>query len=93
MSYVSAENSKLLYGTQRRVAADGTHAGVVKVVLRDHACKPVSGRRVELLADREDVTIIQPPLTNDAGLALGYVRTSTAGPVVITGRVIPVNTP
>lgn len=93
MSYVSAENSSLLYGTARQIAADGEQSGVVKVVLRDHNNRPVSGRRVELLTDREDVTIVQPPLTNDAGVALGYVRTSTVGPVAVTGRVIPINTP
>jgi ribosomal protein S12 methylthiotransferase accessory factor YcaO len=89
MSYVSPENSKLLYGTRAQVLADGTTAGVVKVRLRDHKNRPVPNRQVELFANREDVTIVQPPVTNADGLALGYVTSAVAGPVTISGRVIP----
>lgn len=89
MSYVSPENSKLLYGVRSQVLADGTTAGVVKVRLRDHKNRPVPNRQVELAASREDVTIVQPPVTDDNGLAIGYVTSSVPGPVTISGRVVP----
>lgn len=92
MSYVSPENSKLLYGTDSRVLADGTDVGVVKVRLRDHKNQPVPNRLVVLSASRENVTIIQPPVTNADGIALGYVKSSTAGPVTISGTLMPTPT-
>jgi len=92
MSYVSPENSKLLYGNRTRVVADGVTAGVIKVRLRDHRNRPVPNRQVELLASREDVTIVQPPVTDADGLALGYVVSEIAGPVTISGKVLPVTT-
>lgn len=92
MSYVSPDNSRLLYGNRSQVLADGETAGVIKVRLRDHRNRPVANRQVELLASREDVTIIQPPVTNSDGLAIGYVVSDTAGLVTISGRVLPVAT-
>jgi hypothetical protein len=93
MSYVSPEHSKLLYGTQPHVPADGVQQGVVKIRLRDDEDKPVAGRQVEILADRGDVTIVQPGLTDANGAALAYVTSAVPGPVNISGRVIPVATP
>lgn len=93
MSYVSPENSKLLYGTSPHIAADGTQQAVIKIRLRDNDNRPVAGRQVELISDREDVSIVQPGLTDIRGTALAYATTSTPGPVTINGRVIPVATP
>jgi hypothetical protein len=93
MSYVSPENSSLLHGKRPYIPADGTQQGVVKICLRDENERPVAGRQVELLSDREDVTIVQPGLTDAAGVALAYVTATVPGPVTISGRVIPVATP
>lgn len=93
MSYVSPENSKLLYGTRPHIVADGVQQGVVKIRLRDDNEQPVAGRQVELTANREDVTIVQPGLTDADGAALAYVTSAVAGPVSISGRVVPVATP
>jgi len=81
--------SKLLFGNKHRALADGTTAIAVKVRLRDSFDRPVPDRLVELAADREGVTIEQPEPTDANGLALGYVRASTAGPVNISGTVLP----
>jgi hypothetical protein len=89
MSYVSPEHSKLLYGSKPQVLADGTKAAVVKIRLRDACNKPVAGRQVEITADVETAQITQPGPTDDEGLALAYVRSTTPGPVNITGHVLP----
>lgn len=89
MSYVSPEHSKLLYGSKPQVLADGTHAAVVKIRLMDNCNRPVAGRQVEILADVLTVQITQPGPTDDEGLALAYVRSTTPGPVNITARVFP----
>lgn len=81
--------SKLLFGNKHRALADGETAIAVKVRLRDSMDRPVPDRVVELAADREGVTIEQPGPTDANGLALGYVRASTVGPVNITGTVLP----
>lgn len=89
MSGVSLTHSNLSYGTNPSVPADGTHTAVVKVCLRDDFDRPVTGRRTELFTDSAGVTIIQPELTNSAGIALGYVSTTTPGLVNIQARVYP----
>jgi ribosomal protein S12 methylthiotransferase accessory factor YcaO len=86
----SPHTSKLLYGTKPQIRADGTEAGVVTVRLRDDCNQPVAGRLVVLTANRNDVTIQQPGPTNEEGLAVGYVRTSVPGTVVITGTIQPI---
>ena len=93
MSYVSPENSKILYGNDARAAADGSDAVAVKVRLRDHKNRPVAGRTVELYTDNADAVIEQPTAPTDSeGIALGYVRSATVGNVVINCRVIPTPT-
>ena len=90
MSYVSPENSKILYGSKPQVLADGTHAAVIKIRLRDHWNRPVAGRQTEILANVETAQITQPGPTDNEGLALAYVRSSVPGPVNVTARVLPV---
>lgn len=82
--------SKLLFGNKHQATADGVDTVAVKVRLRDSLGRPVPGRYVELLANRSGVTVEQPGPTDAQGRALGYVRASTAGPVSITGVVLPV---
>lgn len=89
MSYVSPENSKILYATKPHVAADGVAAAAIRVRLRDHNDLPVAGRQVELLATSGTATITQPGITDINGAALGYVRSTTPGQVTIAGRVLP----
>ena len=89
MSYVSPENSKLLYATKPLVAADGVTAAIIKVRLRDHNNLPVPGRLVVLQANSPDAVITQPPATDENGAALGYVRSATPGPVIISAQVPP----
>jgi hypothetical protein len=86
---VDPNHSRLLFGTKPRALADGDTAIVVKVRLRDSHDRPVTNRQVELMADRDGVTIEQPDPTDENGLALGYVRATTPGPVNITGVVLP----
>jgi hypothetical protein len=90
MTYVSPENSRLLYGNKSQVVADGIHAAVVKVRLRDYRDMPVPNKQVEITASRtEGVTIQQPGLTDANGLALAYVRATTDGPVSLSAQVLP----
>lgn len=81
--------SKLLFGNRHQAVADGMTAIAIKVRLVDFKDRPVSGRYVELSADRGGVDIEQPGPTNAQGRALGYVRATTEGPVNITGFVLP----
>lgn len=90
MTHVSPTNSKILYGTKPRVAADGLQQAVVKVRLRDHNNKPVADKQVEILTDRQDgITIIQPQRTNADGLALAFITATDAGTVMVSARVLP----
>ena len=90
MSYVSPENSKILYGNDARAAADGVDSVAVKVRLRDHKNKPVAGRTVELYTADANAIIEQPTGPTDAdGIALGYVKSSEVGNVTINCRVVP----
>lgn len=86
---VDPNNSKLLFGTKPQALADGETAIAVKVRLRDSKARPAAGRQVELAADRSGVEIDQPEPTDTNGLAVGYVRATTPGPVTITGVVLP----
>lgn len=89
MSTPDPAQSKLLFGNDHQAVADGEAAVVVKVRLRDSLGRPVAGRLVELMADRNGVEIEQPGPTDAKGLALGYVRATAAGPVNISGAVLP----
>jgi hypothetical protein len=89
MSTPDPAQSKLLFGNDHQAVADGVAAVVVKVRLRDSLGRPVSGRLVELMADRNGVDITQPDPTDAKGLALGYVRATTPGAVNISGAVLP----
>ena len=82
--------SKLLFGNRHQAVADGATAIAIKVWLRDSKERPVPGRFVELVADRNGVEIEQPGPTDAQGRALGFVRATTEGPVNITGLVLPV---
>jgi len=82
-------HSKLLFGNKHRAVADGEAAIAVKVRLLDALMRPVPGRLVELMADRSGVEIEQPGPTDVRGRSMGFVRATTAGPVNISGVVLP----
>lgn len=86
---VSPTHSKLLYGTRPQAINNGIDEIVVKVRLRDAKDNPIPGRQVELMADRNDVDIEQPALTDINGLAFGTVKSTVAGSVNISARVFP----
>lgn len=89
MTYVSPENSRLLYGNGSNIIADGTHTAVVKIRLRDYRDMPVPNMQVVLTASRTNgVTIQQPGLTDADGLALAYVTATTDGPVSLSAQVL-----
>lgn len=89
MSNLSPENSGIFYGTKPHVAADGVQKATIKVRLRDYQNQPVAGRQAEIIADRDDVIIEQPGLTDSTGTATATIRTTTPGPVIVTARVLP----
>ena len=89
---VSPTNSKILYGTRSTAKNDGEDSIIVCVRLRDHDNNPVPGRVVELIADKPEAIITQPATPTDAtGLAIGSVRSTEAGAVIVTARVYPPN--
>jgi hypothetical protein len=89
MSNLSPENSGIFYGTKPYVAADGVQTATIKVRLRDYQNLPIIGRQAEIIADREDVVIVQPGLTDSTGTATATVSTTVPGPVTISARVLP----
>lgn len=89
----SPHTSRLLYGTRPLIAANGEDVGVVTVRLRDDKNRPVQGRTVVLTADRDDVVITQPGPSDSEGLAIGYVRSTVPGPVVVRGTIQPLEEP
>lgn len=103
MGAISQNNSKLLYGIRPRAEANGADELVIKVRLRDSDKQPISGRQVELYTTREmqpsnapnpvGITIVQPPPTDDNGLAIGYIKSTTAGALYIHARVFPPTNP
>lgn len=85
---VSPIKSKLLYGTKPIANADGEEFVLVKIRLLNSRDEAVPDVAAELFADREGVTIVQPGKTDHAGLAAGYVRATTPGPVTIRARIV-----
>jgi hypothetical protein len=89
MSTPDPTRSKLLFGNRHQAKADGVETVAIKVRLRDFRGRPIAGRYVELMADRDGVEIEQPGPTDATGLAIGLVRATTPGPVNINGVVLP----
>jgi hypothetical protein len=103
MSAISQTNSRLLYGVRPRAEANGSDEVVIKVRLRDADKKAISGRQVELYVtaglapsngpNLAGIEIVQPDVTNDNGLAIGYIKSTVAGPVYIHARAFPPTNP
>ena len=89
---VSPTHSKITYGNRSSAKSDGVDSIVVKVRLRDYDNQPIPGRGVRLIANRDDVAITQPTVTDQDGLAVGLVRTNVPGPVTISAMALPPTT-
>ena len=87
MKQISATFSRVFYGNRPLVLANGVDGAAVKVRVKNVANEPMQEMQVELVTDR-DVLVVQPGLTNAEGLAIGYVRADTPGPVRLRCRVL-----
>lgn len=84
---ISPTNSQLLYGARPLALANGVDGVAIKIILRDENNQPVIDRQAELIPDRDDFIVIQPGLSNNTGLAVGYVKSTIVGPVKLRARV------
>lgn len=85
---INTTYSRISNANKPQVPADGTATAAIAVRLRNDANEPLAGRQVELSANRQDVVVTQPGLTNNEGVAFGYVSSKTRGPVTIRGLVL-----
>lgn len=74
---VDATHSQIVVRGSRRAAADGQHAVMVEVTARDRFDNPVSGVAV-VLTSTSPVQFVQPPVTDFAGRAAGFVSSNQA---------------
>jgi hypothetical protein len=88
MSAISPTLSRIFYGNRPLVLANGIDGSSIKVRIKDTDGNPVEGKQAELVTDRGEVELVQPGLTNNEGLAVGYIKTTTAGAVTIRCRVL-----
>ncbi len=65
------------------LVADGVAAAEVTVTVRDSAGKAISGVAVALAASR-DVGVDAPETTDESGVTVALVRSTSAGPVTVT---------
>lgn len=86
---VSAANSKITLGNRPYAISNGADDIIVKVRLRDYDNQPIPNRLVELIADSENVSIVQPELTDSDGAAIGYITATEPGDVAVTAIVYP----
>ena len=93
MITISPTNSKILYGARPLILANGLDGAAIKIRLRDTDNNPVADRQAELVADREDVVVIQPGLSNNEGLSVGYLKATKSGPVTIRARALGSDNP
>jgi hypothetical protein len=75
---VSADRSTITVLPAARVAADGVATYAVAVTVRDNRGVALEGHAVELVADGA-TDILQPGVTDEAGLAVGTVASVSAG--------------
>jgi len=85
---VSAERSTVTVAPAGRIPADGFRTFAVAVIVRNTQGEPLAGRPVHLAAEGE-TNISQPAPTDETGLALGTVASSTAGDQTLTVIVDP----
>lgn len=93
MITISPTNSKVLYGARPLILANGIDGAAIKIRLRNNENEPVIDRQAEIIADRDDVVVVQPGLTNNEGLSIGYIRSTTIGPVTLRVRALGSDNP
>lgn len=93
MKKISPTNSKVLYGSRPLILANGLDSAVVKIRLRDEDNNPINERQAQIIVDRDDVTVVQPNLSDNTGLGIGYIGTKTIGPVTVRVRALSPDNP
>lgn len=86
---VSPTNSKLSFATKPQVFANGIDIVAIKVKVRSTTNAPIPSRAVEITTAVEGVVISQPEPTDETGIAIGYAKSTTQGPVTFRARVLP----
>jgi hypothetical protein len=86
---ISPTNSRLGFATRPQVFANGVDVVAIKVRVRDADNAPVASRVVQLFPDNTHTIIQQPAPTDATGVAIGYAKSSTQGPVTFRARVFP----
>jgi len=88
MRQISPTLSRIFYGNRPLILANGLDGASVKVRVKDTENLPMEGMQAEIVADREGVEIVQPSLTNNEGLSVGYIKSTTTGPVTLRVRIL-----
>lgn len=88
MRQISPTLSRIFYGNRPLVLSNGLDVAAIKVRVKDTDNVAMTEKRVEIVADRADVVIVQPSLTDSAGLAVGYIKSTAIGPVTLRCRVL-----
>ena len=88
MKQISPTLSRIFYGNRPLILANGIDGAAFKVRVKDTDGEPMEGMQVEVVPSRDDVILVQPNLTNNEGLAIGYIKSNTTGPVTLRCRVL-----
>lgn len=88
MRQISPTLSRIFYGNRPLILANGLDGAAIKVRVKDTEDVAMEGMQTEIVADREGIVIVQPTLTNNEGLAVGYIKSTTIGPVTLRCRVL-----
>lgn len=88
MRQISPTLSRVFYGNRPLVLANGIDGASVKIRVKDTEDQPMYGMQAEIIASREGVEVVQPSLTNNEGLSVGYVKSTSNGPVTLRVRIL-----
>lgn len=88
MRQISPTLSRIFYGNRPLILANGIDGASVKVRVKDTTGAPYADMQAELVADRDGVVVVQPGLTNNEGLSVGYIKSTTTGPVTLRCRIL-----
>jgi hypothetical protein len=86
---VSPTNSKISFATKPQGRANNVDLVAIKVRVKDTNNAPIPSRAVEISTEAAGVIITQPEPTGADGLAIGYAKSNTVGPVIFRARVLP----
>lgn len=88
MRQISPTLSRIFYGNRPLILANGIDGASIKIRIKDTEGAAMQDMQAELVADREGVELVQPGLTNNEGLSVGYIKSITNGPVTIRCRIL-----